>query len=136
AGFRVRLHALGDVDHRRHHEETLRRANWIEADFDRHFVPVLAEAEQFQAHTHRTRPKIVREARAMRGVLTAETLRNERLEGLADHLRRPVTKHLLDLSIGQYDPAVLADHHQGIGRRFEDLPEPLFGPNPVGDVYA
>jgi hypothetical protein len=63
--------------------------------------------------------------------MTAEALGYEHFHRLTQQLSPFVPENLLGLSIDHDDLAGPVDHHHGIGRSLNDLPEPPFSGRPL-----
>src|SRR5205814_633354 len=82
-------------------------AHRAEADLDRKLAAVFAQAVQRQAGAHGADARLGEEAGAVRAVLAAETLRNEGLDRLSEHLVAAVAEESFRLRVYQGHDAQL-----------------------------
>src|SRR5436190_7172672 len=97
--LQFRLLSLTDINNRGQHEQSFRRVNWIETDFDRNLGAVFAPAKEFPASAHGPSVCIAKVTTSISRVMRAESLGYKHLNGLANKFLASITKDGLCLRV-------------------------------------
>ena len=111
--------ALADVADRAHHQAAGLGVDRAQADLDRELLAAGAHAVQLAALAHRPHARRTEEAEPMAQVHMLQPLRQQQLDGCADHRRRLVAEQAARLRVEQHDATGAIDDHDGIGRVVE-----------------
>jgi len=92
------------------------------------------QAVQFQPRPHRPCTRVDHKSRAVLRVFTPEPLRHQHFDFPPQYLLSLIAKQLLQLRIGQNNFALAIGNRDGIGRRFQQSAEFLFGTRAVSRI--
>ena len=126
--------AVGNVAHRGGGVVPVLGFQRREADLDREFGTVLAQAGQLQAGAHFAYFRVGEVAGAVAFVLAAQALGHQYLHGLADQFGALVAEQALGLLIHQRDTPVTVDDDHRVRCGFQQVLELRLGLLAVGDV--
>ena len=116
--------AFRDVDDRRQNVGSAARLHGVQADLNRHFAAVFAQAEELVKGIHRPagRGREILRAQA-RGYDGMEAFRYEHLRIAADHFIGVITEDGFRMRVREHDRAAAVPDHDGDRRRLEHNPE-------------
>ena len=117
--------AFADIDHRADHGYPLIGLDRIQADFQRKFAAILAQAEQLAPGAHHPCLRPLQKVGAKQLVTAAEALGNQHLHRPAEHLVARIAKTGFGLRVDQRNQAVAVDLHHRSRRCFEQPPQAL-----------
>ncbi len=121
--FILHLLASSHVANDARHKLAAGRLHRAEADLHREFRVVLASCDQVEPGTHRAQTGVVTEGGAILDVLLPQPLRQQHLDGLAEHLLPGIAEHALGLAVDDRDLAMVVNDNHRVGRRLQDRPE-------------
>ena len=125
---------FGDVTDGAGDEESFRSGERAETDLNGKFGAVLADTEELQADSHRTRVRRDQVAAAIFDVLGAIIGWNENLDGFSDELLAGIAKEDFRLGVDHLNQTHRIGDDDGIGSRLEKAAEFLFLLLSEGDV--
>ena len=135
------LLAVGDVADGAGDQPPVIGLDRAQANLDREFAAVFAQAIELQAHAHRTHLGVGEVLAALLRMLAAKARRHQHLDRVAEQLGAGVTEELFGLRVDQHHAAVVADQDHRVGRGFEQRAKAVvklgdfgLGPFAVGDV--
>ena len=126
--------AVGDVANRAGDQPPVIGLDGAQADLDREFALVLAQAVEFQAGAHRAHLGVGEVLAALLRMFATKTRRHQHIHRVAQQLGAGVAEELLGLCVDQHDAPVLACQHHRVGRGFEQRAEPRVSFLAVGEA--